>query len=385
MSLYSASAFDSTTLNTAAATGSLIYQRDVSLPLNSTLEDAADLGSLIYNKTQLAITGQISRENSTHFYKFSLDGNNIKLNFTNSTSSADLKVQILNSSGKVIADSSKYADQALQDAYKKMVSSDGYEGEAGDYYVKTTFDSMAKRSVAQTYSVTLYSGTRFTNSYQTTGKAQTKTTQKVLIDNTMTYSLLDAKAYETKATHIANETPLEAINIGWIYENKTALSVSSQITDVCDTQYYLFTLQKGEGFKMAFNNKTDTSDIRVQIMDPTGTVVFADSHGTEAQKEAYAKLTSSEGLTAKDAAQYLIKVEYAQGEDKNKQIYGFKIYTGTTYDAMYETTVGTESIGTAIATGHFQQKFSMTEAAANYLTAMFNGDELNIMDELKTI
>jgi hypothetical protein len=385
MSLYSASAFDSTALNTSAAPSSLIYQRDVSMPLNSTIEDAANLGSLVFNKTQLDITGQISRENATHFYKFSLDGDNLKLNFLNNTNSAGLKVQILNSSGKVIADSSQYASSTLQDAYEEMNSSDGYDAEAGDYYVKVTFDSMAARSVPQTYSVALYSGTRFVTSYQTTGKSQTKETQKVLIDNTMTYSLLDAKAYETKSTHIANEKPLDAINIGWIYENKTALSISSQITDVCDTQYYIFTLQKGEAFKLAFNNKTDTSDIRVQIMDPTGTKVFADSHGTEAQKEAYAKLTSVEGLTAQDSSQYLIKVEYAQGEEKNKQIYGFKLYTGTTYDAMYETTVGTESIGTAIANGHFQMKYSMNEASASYLTAMFNGDDLNIMDALKTI
>jgi len=381
MTTYDASTFDSTFLGSTATANSLIYQRDASLALNSTLADATDIGLLQTNTTQLDIKAQVSRENGTHFYKFTLDGDSIKATFTNNTNSSALRMQVLNSAGKVVADSSTTASQTLQDAYAKMTSSKGLSQKAGDYFMKVTFDATSLRSVAQTYSVGLYSGTKFDASYQTTGKSQTSTKQTVLLDNTMTYSLIDAQAYETKSSHAANETAASAVNIGWLYENKSALSVSSRLTNICSTQYYGLTLQKGDNLKLAFNNHTDTSEARVQLYDGSGTQLLADSHGTEAQKAAYAKLTSSEGLAAKAAA-YVVKLSYADGATKSDQLYDFKVYSGTSYNALYTTVAATESASVAIANGHFAQKYSQADSAVALLSNLANDAEINIMETI---
>lgn len=379
--LNDASLFTSGALNATGSKSGSVYQRDVSIPLNATLEDAASLGTLKTDQTQLDAKGQVSRENSNHFFKFTLDGDEIKLNFTNNTDSAGLRVQILNSSGKVIADSSTRASTALQEAYAEANSSGGLDAKAGDYYVKVTFDVTSTRSVPQTYSLALYSGTRFRTAYQTTAKAQTKPSQAVLTDNTMTYSLITAQGYENKTAHAANETAASAVNIGWLFQDKSALSVQSQLTDVCSTQYYAFQLQKGDNLKLAYNNHTNTSDTRVQLCDSTGTKILADSHGNEAQKAAYESLSSSEGLAAK-RGNYIVKLSYAPGETKTRQIYDFKIYSGTSYDALYETKAGTESMKQALDNGHLLQKYDFKGSAAANLSMIFNGEETNIMETI---
>ncbi|MDD3181642.1 MAG: hypothetical protein PHD48_02405 [Alphaproteobacteria bacterium] len=381
MSTTDASNYNSTLLDATAGGVKLLYQRDVSLPLNSTLSDAADLGALTTNSTQLDVKSRVSRQNPNHFYKFELEGNSIKMNFTNNTGSSGLRVQLLNSSGKVIADSSTSASDELQAAYKELNSSDGLDAKAGDYYVKVTFDTAQARSVPQTYSLGLYSGTRFTSSYQTTAKPQTSTKQTVLQDNTMTYAMYDAYEYTTKSTHIANETKADAVNIGWVYENKTALSVSSLINSVASDQWYNVTLQKGDALKIAFNNHTNTTELRVQLYDSSGTQLLADSEGTEEQKAAYEALTGSSGLTA-EASQYLIKVSYAAGADKKQQVYDFKVYSGATYDTLYTTTVGAENAETALANGHLVPGYSQKSVAASYLSTVANGEDINIMEEI---
>jgi len=381
MSLYTASLYNSTWLNATAASSSLIYQRDVSLPLNATIEDARNVGTLTTDLTQLDIKGQVLRENPAHFYKFTLDGDSLKATFLNATGTASLRMQILDSDGDVVADSSTTADDDVQEAYAAMASSAGLDLDAGDYYVKMTFDSGAVRSLPQTYSIGLYSGTRFAASYQTTAKAQTSTKQTVLLDDTMTYSLIDAAAYETKTTQLAGATTLDATNIGWLYENKAALAVSSQLTDVVSGQYFSFLLQEGSAIKMAFNNHTGTADARVQLYDSMGTKLLADSHGTEEEKEAYAALTSSDGLAVQKAT-YLIKVSYAVGEEKTKQIYDFKLYTGETYEALYKTIAGTESASSALASGRLGSGYSVQSVLASYLQRMADGTEINVMDVL---
>ncbi|HAX91615.1 MAG TPA: hypothetical protein DCY07_05315 [Rhodospirillaceae bacterium] len=378
---YNASTFNSPSLNAMATNSSLIYQRDVSIAMNSTLEDANILGTLATNQTQLDIKGQLSRENSTHFYKYTLDGDNLKLAFVNNTASSNIRLQILNSSGKVVADSSETATQTLRDAYKNAASWDGLDQKAGDYYIKVTFDAAAFRAVPQKYSVAMYSGTRFSTSYQTTAKTQTSTRQAVLVDNTMTYSLIDAKAYETKASHVANETKAEAVNIGWIFADKSALSVTSRLTDVCSVQYYSLMLQKGDNLKLTYNNKTATSDTRVQLYDSSGTKLYADSQGTAAQKEAYKTLTGPDGV-AVDPGQFLIKISYMPGEEKKEQLYDLKVFSGTSYTALYKTIAATQSWDDALATGRIGTAYSMQNVLASYLTTMSQGEETSIIDTL---
>ncbi len=381
MTTYNTTAFTSSTLNASGSASGNIYQRNATNLLNATTETATKIGTLVTNQTQLDVKAQVSRENATNFYKFTLDGDSLKLGFQNNTETSNLRVQILNSSGKVVADSSTFGTEANQEAYALANSSDGLDLEAGDYYVKVTFDSTSLRSVPQTYSLALYSGTKFSASYQTTAQAQTSATQVPKLDDTMTFSLITAQEYSTKSTHYANETSADAINIGWIYENKSALSVFSQMTSVCKEQYYSLTLQKGDNLKMALNNRTDTSELRVQILDSSGTRILADSHGTEEQQEAYEALTSETGMEAK-AGNYIIKLSYADGEPKTDQIYEMKLYSGEVYEKLYETQVATETAATAVLSGHLTDYASARTVAATYLASALDTDN-DILSILK--
>lgn len=381
MSLTNASLYNSTYLDATAGGLKDLYQRDVSLPLNATRADAADLGTLVKNSTQLDVKSRVSRQNATHFYKFALDGNSMKLSFTNNTGTSGLRVQVMNKLGRVIADNSKYASQSLQEAFSTLNSPDGMDAKAGDYYVKVTYDTAQMRSTPQTYSLGLYSGTRFTASYQTTAKPQTSSKQYLTEDDTMTYAMFGAEEFENKSTHIANETKADAINIGWAYENKTALSVSSLINSIAPTQWYVATLQKGDALKLAFNNHTNTSDLRVQLYDSSGTQLLADSHGTDKQREAYEALNSSSGIKAKEN-QYLIKVSYADGQKQDKQVYDFKLYAGGSYEKLYTTKVGVESLQSALSSGRLVPGYNSKSVAAAYFSNVFEGGEVNIMQEI---
>ncbi len=381
MSTYNTTLFTSSTLNASGSASGNIYQRDATNLLNATLDTATKIGTLVTNQTQLDVKAQVSRENATNFYKFSLDGDSLKLGFQNNTDTSGLRVQVLNSAGKVVADSSTFGTEANQEAYDLASSSEGLDLEAGDYYVKVTFDSTSLRSVPQTYSIALYSGTKFSASYQTTAQAQTSATQVPKLDETMTYSLITAQEYQTKSTHYANETASSAINLGWIYENKSALGAFSQVTSACDEQYYSLTLQKGDSLKLALNNRTDTSELRVQLYDSSGSRLLADSHGTDEQQEAYEALTSSEGYATK-AGSFIVKVSYAEGEQKTDQVYDLKLYSGDVYEKYYETQVGTESMSTAILSGHLTDYADARTVTATYLASSLGTDN-NILSILK--
>lgn len=367
-SAYDASYYSSSYLGVTASTGSFIYVRDVSNPLDGTLDNAANLGTLTENDTQLSVKGEVSQQNTTHYYQFALDGDQLKLEFFNNTNSSDLRLQVMDSNGKVVADSSSFADTDLQKAFAYASSPLGLDLEAGTYYVAVSFDATAKKSQPQTYSLALYSGTSFRTAYQSSATAQTDYDQPLTVDNTMTYSLIDALAYSSNSVHRANETSDSAIGIGWLSADKSALSVTSQMTWVCKEQYYSFALQQGENLKMAFNNQTNTSDLRVQLYDSTGYVLYADNYGTDEQKAAYEALLSSDGLTA-DPGTYKIKVSYADGAAKTDQLYSFQLYSGTSYDSFYETTTSTETAATAILSGDLASNASARTVAATYLAS----------------
>ncbi|MDD5587336.1 MAG: hypothetical protein PHY92_10370 [Alphaproteobacteria bacterium] len=380
MSSITASFFDDASVNSFSLGGAVLYQRNATNALNATLADAVNIGTLKTDESQLDVLGQISRTNSTNFYKLTLDGNNMKMSLT--TSSSLVRAQVLNSSGTVIADNSTSATSDLQTAFANLASSNGLSAEAGDYFVKVTYDATATRSASYTYLLSLYSGTVFSKSFQTTAKSQTSEKQAVTIDNTMVFSTSDALEYSVNNIHLANETATTGLNIGWIYENKAALSVTSQLTETVEDQYYTFSFQKGDNLKLAFNNHTDTATARVQLLDMSGKYVIADSDGTDAQKEAYAALTSSDGMSAR-VGQYVLKISFAEGESRSKnQIYDFKLYSGTSYTALYETTATTETAATAVFSGHLSPGYSPLSSMAAYLTAEANGEETNIMDTL---
>ncbi len=382
---YDASYFNNDSLRTAAAPSSPYYQREAVNVLNANLDDAVNIGTLTYEKTQLGVASQISKANPVNYYNFTLDGDTLKLDVQNFIGTATIRIQLMDSDGDVIADSSTFADADLQTAYASLNSSNGLDAEAGEYYTKITFDATEYRSVPQTYQMSLYSGVRFSRSYETIASSQVKSSQHVTIDNTMTFSTLNAEEYSNQDVHRANATAESAINIGWLYENKTALGTQSTLTDICDEQYYSFTLQKGETIKTSLDNKADESDradIRVQVLEPSGTYVYADSHGTDEQKAAYAELISSTGLEV-DQGTYVIKISFAQGEDKSKdQSYGLKIYSGNTYEDYYETLVATENAATAVLSGTYTDIYNPKTSLASYLLAKSNEEQSDIMAAL---
>jgi hypothetical protein len=291
-------------------------------------------------------------------------------------------MQLLDSSGSVVADNEGTADQIA--AYEELTSSDGLKTEAGDYYVKVSFGSVALKSKAQNYNVSLYSGTVFSSSYQTTASSQTKTGQRVLVDETLTFAASDARKYGKETILPLNTSIDSPTNIGWLYENRGALSLKSKLSPMSSEAYYNFVLQKGDSLKMSFNNRTGTSDLRVQLLDPTGTRVYADSDGTEEQKEAYDALTSSTGLSAKTGS-YIVKVTYAKTADRTKeQAYDVKLYSGEHYTSLYETTAAVEDYETAVLNGHWEAKYSPETAVASYLQSALQGDGVDIMETIKS-
>lgn len=359
----------------------LLYQRQAANLINSSLENAVELGTVTSDQTQVNVGSKLVSQNTTNYYKFTLDGSNVKMDFSNVTNSSTITAQLIDSEGTVIADSAGTQEQ--QDAYALLTSWDGLNTEAGDYYVKVSFGATASKADAQTYSLSLYSGNQFNKSFQTTAVPQTSLSQKVVVDNTLTFMSSDAKYFTKQQYHRVNETVESAVNLGWLYENKGALSTSSKITDTNFQHYYTFALQKGNALKMAFNNTTDTTGLRFQVTDSTGYSVFADNYGTDAQKAAYEKLTSPEGLAARPG-QYAVKVSFAPSADRTKeQYYNFNVYSGDVYTSLYKTTASAETYDTAKVNGTLLTgNYNAATASASYLYGLAQGDEVDIFSVL---
>ncbi|MER2520911.1 MAG: hypothetical protein ABTQ34_09560 [Bdellovibrionales bacterium] len=383
MSEITASYYSSSLLSAIATNNAELYARTAYNVLNPSISTAANIGTLKNNTTQLNVEGALTTNNPKQFYKFSLDGEKIKLSLDNLTTSADLRVQLLNSKGTVIADNQGSTE--LQTAYTLAITSIGLTAQSGDYYAVVSYSINEPRANTQEYSLNLYSGTQFSESYLTTAKTQNKATTYVPTDNTMTYATYDAQLYSRNAFHVIGEKVAEGVNIGWIYENKTSLSVNSQVTAANSTGYYQFTLQKGDNLKMAFNNSTQTSDLRLQIMDASGLRVIADNYGTTAQKEAYSSLISSDGMVAK-AGNYSVKVTYAPGADTSKtQTYDFQLYSGTHFENSYETIASAQTLGNAMLTGNTSiGDYNAKSAIASYLTSEANGETTNIFQVISS-
>jgi len=383
MAVIDASYFSSPWLNVSAAPGGALYQRKAVNPINSSLSSAVDVGTLVYDKTQIDVAGQIMRENPDNYYKFTLDGDSLKLDFKNLTGTASLQLQLMDSSGNVIADSEGSSTQLTD--FIKMMSEDGLSVSPGVYYLKVSYSFSAIRNEAQQYSIDLYSGTHFNNTYQTVALAQTSLNQKVAIDNTMVYASSDAQFYTHQDYNKLNATASTSVNIGWLYENKSALSLTSMLTQINYQQFYGFTLQKGSTLKMFLENQTGTTDLRIQLMDPTGICIYADNEGTEAQKSAFSQLTSASGLKAK-TGQYVVKISYGKNADRTKeQTYNFKLYSGDSFTALYETTASAEMFDTAILNGTYEVPYNAKAAAAVALYSMSQDELPDIMATLREV
>lgn len=319
------------------------------------IRNATFIGGLSQNSTDINVLSQLDKNISKDFYTFNLEqGNNLKLSFNsvvgiNSNArgdtpgtatdgvSAGLRYQLYDITGNVIADSA--GTPAQQAAYANLTSSSGLSAVPGGYTVQVSAAPGTTLSSQQAYNFQLYSGTTYSTSLIYSAQTQSYDPNLfVPAQNSVAASTNNVNLYTNSAT--LSGTQASALNIGNLINNKTDLSVTSQINNTNPSSYYNFDFKEGTSLKLNLNNTTSAglqSSLRVQLSDSRGKVV-ADNYGTDAQQIAYKKLASGEGLATANG-NYTVKVSYAPGALTGaQQNYNFQIYSGTSYDTTYQTT-----------------------------------------------
>ncbi len=376
--------------NSVASSGNVdAYAQSATFASNPTAANAIDIGTLIQNQSQLSATSKLATTNSTEYYSFNFQqGSAIKLAFNNTTQYPNanaVRVQLYNSSGSVLADN--YGTSAQQQAYIELTSGVGLGAANGNYTVKVSVPPKQALTATQSYNLQLYSGTSYAQSYQTTAKLPSASSNSSNANsygsNLNVYEAANAQSFSRSAYNSINQNALSATNIGWLSENKTSLSVLSQLTTADSADYYSFTFQQGSSAKFKFTNSTNTSDLRVQLYDVSGLHVIADNYGTAAQQTAFNDLTSSTGLNLKNE-QYTVKVSYAPNADRgNTQTYNFALYSGLSYTQQDHTTASAQTYQNAILNGTVGSgSYNAGTAAASYLNDLSNGSTPDVMSAL---
>ncbi len=317
--------------------------------------------------TSLQVSSTLTGSDTSEFYNFSLSGGNIKLDFQTTSKSNAARVVLYNSTGGIVADSAGNAYQRAK--YTDLTSGVGLTALSGDYSVKVTYARGANTTKNLDYSMQLYSGNSYAVVYKNKVAAQP-------YDNTAAGSVTpatDAQLYTHADYNKITGTAATAVNIGWLQQDKSMLDVFSSLTSADHTDYYSFTLQQGDNLKFGFKtSKTkNTTGLRAQLMNSTGSFVIADNYGTPAQQKAYQELTTTKGLTAK-TGKYVVKVFYADNATKKDTPYEFGIYSGTTYKAQYKTTASPQTYANAMLRGEVGGA-ATASALASYLNAVTNG------------
>lgn len=341
--------------------------------------DAVDIGDLNIKKeetdtqeaqqsTSLQVSSKLTGSSTSQYYKFSLSGADIKLDFK--AESPSTRVVLYDKKGKIVADSQGNVRQRAN--FIALTSGSGLSSKSGDYTLEIAYSKKADTTKDIKYGLKLYTGNSYEAVYKNVVQAPEYDTSIYGAIESATDALLFAKSAYNKI----DVTAATAITIGWMKQDESMLNVLSQLTKANHTNYYSFTLTEGDNLKFGFNSKrtTDPTQFQVQLLDATGIHVFADSHGTEAQKKAYDKFTSLDGLTAK-AGNYVIKTSYAPDVfDRTTQTYEFGIFSGTTYSAKYTTTASAQTYANALLLGEVGGT-ARSSAIAAYLTAQMNEDD----------
>ena len=392
--LYSGSSFDSTLTTSAlsqaydpnlfvsvkstvaAAANETTYTRAATLAYSAALDTATNIGSLVKNKSALAVTGKVNAGVPVDDYSFAANQDGpIKFGFTNVTDTSSLRVKILDSAGKVVADSLGTDEQKY--AYQQLTSGAGLNVKKGNYTVQVGYESGALTSKDQKYNFQLYSGTSYSDLYTTTAAPPANNSKTYRVgDNLAVYSDISATTSSRSDFNRIKAKPSDAINVGWLQKDTTSLEVVSQLTSGDNVDYYKFTLQSGDSFKLRFKNLTDKSLVRVQILDPSGYGVFADNQGTTDQKKAFDQLTSDSGLKA-STGNYLVKVSYDTHASSSKTTsYSFDLYSGTKFNTQYKTIASAQTVGNFLLSGG---TFAPAAAAgmAGFLTDTSNGTSVD--------
>lgn len=135
-------------------------------------QTARDAGNLTRGKTRLNIISALTAGDKVDFFKFKVtEKENLGIAIQ---TDGDVRVQILNSSGRVIADSeAKYGDKYdnFQKAGKQALQLD-----KGQYYIKVTRASGTLDTARPNYAIQLASTNYFESDYTTTEKPAIKQT-----------------------------------------------------------------------------------------------------------------------------------------------------------------------------------------------------------------
>lgn len=354
---YNPALFETASSTVTAANTVTTYSNTASLA--GTQASALNIGTLNENESELYANSTLNSANKAAYYSFDFNsGSAIKFNLYNTTTSLKqqtLRVQLYDSSGKVVADNK--GTEAQQEAYKKLDSGAGLAAAHGKYTVKISYASGDLTSYAQTYNFQLYSGSTYRNQYKTSATIPTSASSSSGTNDDYGQSVgvfanAKAKLYTRQEYHTIGEKASGAVNAGWIKANNQASDIVSRLTKDDNDQYYAVTLQQGSDLKMTYRNQTGTEATRVRIYDASGQTVIADNYGTAAQKAKFTQLTSSSGLSANQGT-YYFRVSYAPNANaKQQQTYDMQIYSGTYYNSLYKFTVSPQTIQNALASGN---------------------------------
>ncbi|MDR3424105.1 MAG: hypothetical protein P4M13_03370 [Alphaproteobacteria bacterium] len=335
------------------------------------------IGSSETQGTTLSVNSTLTGSDTSEYYNYYFSGSTMKLDFnTENAGGNTARVIVYNGTGGIVADSQGTAWQRQQ--YAALNSNTGLTATDGDYSVEVTYGKTGDRTKDLKYSMQLYAGNNYAVIYRNTISAHA-------YDSSASGSVTatsDAELYTTSAYNKIDSTALDAVMIGWLKQDKTMLDVYSQLTSADNADYYSFTLQQGDNLKFGFNASTteNPSNLRVQIMNSTGTYVIADNEGTAAQQKAYKELTTTNGLAAKPGT-YTVKVSYANNAPKTAQTYEFGLYSGTIYSTQYKTTASAQTYGNALLAGNVKGT-SHASAIASYLTALSNSTDKSTLTTL---
>jgi hypothetical protein len=346
-----------------------LYTRTATLAApTSATEPAINAGTLTNNQTELDVSAATTAAIPTDNYNFNVQqGGAVKLTVQNTTNTANLDVQLVDSNGNVVADNN--GTTAQQNAYTELTSGEGLQAATGQYTLKVGYASGQLTGSPQSYNFQLNEGTTYNTVYKTSVNQPSTTSTYSAGGNVSVYANSQAQLYSRNDFNTIDATAASAVNIGWLSANTSALNVSSSLTSADNTDYFNFTLQQGNNLKFAFANQTDASALHVQILDSTGSEVIADNQGTAQQKAAFNAITSDSGLAA-TPGQYIVKVGYAAGASQAKtENYNFQVYSGNSYTNEYQTTVAPESIQTLLLTGG-SLGYNQSTAVASLLTSV---------------
>ena len=132
---------------------------------------ARDIGKLIEGKTRLNVVSALTTNDKVDFFKFTATGNQ-KLGIAVTTDKG-VRVQILDSKGRVIADS----EAKFGEKYDKfqLAGAQNLDITKGNYFIKVTRDSgVVDTSVKPNYAIQVSTTKYYTEDYDTTERAAVK-------------------------------------------------------------------------------------------------------------------------------------------------------------------------------------------------------------------